>query len=353
MPSGQQSYRNLKCLWLLILLVWVLPLWPQTYDAGLELTSAHRVAQAQEDWTSLALPAEGLPASKPIVGEQDQEPTYTREIIRVQWRIGDPVDLYVIKPKAIIKPPVVLFLYSYPSETERFRDNGYCQRITNGGNAAVGFVSALTGNRYKDRPMKEWFVSELPEAIGTSVHDVQMVLNYLATREDLDMNKVAMFGEGSGGTIAILSAAVDSRIKAIDVLDPWGDWPEWMAHSSLVPEDERPRYLTSQFLSKVAPVDPVLWFPRLKTQKIRIDHVLDDSITSKAAKDRIEAAAPGSAQIVRYETTRQFFTQVHGGHVFDWVKDQVGADAKSPAGSQHGDSVRTRSEARPLESGNN
>jgi len=352
MLSGAQKYGSLKCFWSLMLLVCVLPVWPQANDAAGDLKSAHRVTQAQEDWTSLALPAKGLPTSKPILGETDIEPTFTREIIRVQWRIGDPVDLYVIKPKAPVKPPVVLFLYSYPSETERFRDNGYCERITNGGNAAVGFVSALTGNRYKDRPMKEWFVSELPEAIGTSVHDVQMVLNYLATREDLDMSKVAMFGEGSGGTIAILSAAVDSRIKAIDVLDPWGDWPEWMAHSSLVPDEERSRYVTSQFLSKVAPIDPIIWLARLKTQKIRIDHVLDDSITSKAAKDRIEAAAPASAQIVRYETTRQFFTQVHGGHVFDWVKDQVGADVKSSANGQHGASLGTRSDARPAESGN-
>lgn len=352
MLSGAQRYGSLKCLWSLILLVWVLPAWPQANDAGGDLKSAHRVAQAQEDWTSLALPAKGLPTSTPIVGETDNEPTFTREIIRVQWRIGDPVDLYVIKPKAAVKPPVVLFLYSYPSETDRFRDNGYCARITNGGSAAVGFVSALTGNRYKDRPMKEWFVSELPEAIGTSVHDVQMVLNYLATREDLDTSKVAMFGEGSGGTIAILSAAVDSRIKAIDLLDPWGDWPDWMAHSSVVPDEERPRYVTPDFLSKVAPIDPVLWLPRLKTQKIRIDHVLDDPITPKAAKDRMEAAAPATAQIVRYETTRQFFTQVHGGHMFDWVKDQVGAAGKASAGTQHIRPAESQPATRPVEAGN-
>src|ERR1022692_4628664 len=76
-----------------------------------------------------------------------------------------------------------------------------------------GFVSALTGQRYHDRPMKEWFVSELPEALGSSVHDVQMILNYLADRNDLDMTRVGMYGQGSGGTIAILAASADPRLK--------------------------------------------------------------------------------------------------------------------------------------------
>jgi acetyl esterase/lipase len=74
--------------------------------------------------------------------------------------------------------------------------------------------------------MNKWFVSELQEALATSTHDVQMVLNYLAKRGDLDMSRIGMFGQGSGGAIAILSAAADSRIVALDVLDPWGDWPD-------------------------------------------------------------------------------------------------------------------------------
>ncbi len=352
MHSDLRRCGSLNCVWSLLLLVWALPMGAQSSDALAGVVTAHRFAQTQEDWTSLALPAEGLKTARPIVGEMDDEPTFTREIVRVQWRIGDPVDLYVIKPKVAVKPPVVLFLYSYPSETERFRDHAYCERITRGGNAAIGFVSVLTGNRYKDRPMKEWFVSELPEALGASVHDVQMILNYLATRDDLDMTKVAMFGEGSGGTIAILSAAVDSRIKAIDVLDPWGDWPEWMAHSSLVPDEERARYVTPDFLSKVAPVDPVIWLPKLKTQKVRMDHVLDDSITPKAAKDRMEASAPANTQIVRYDTTRQFFTQVHGGHMFDWVKDQVGTTMKASPGGQQGSTAGAQPAGRSVESGN-
>ena len=36
---------------------------------------------------------------------------------------------------------------------------------------------------------------------------------------------------GSGAAIAILAAAIDPRLKALDLVDPWGDWPDWLAKS--------------------------------------------------------------------------------------------------------------------------
>jgi hypothetical protein len=283
----------------------------------------HRRGETIEDWSSLSLAGSELVPQQPMLGEKDDLPGFTRELLRVQWRVGDPIDLYIIRPKFVPKPRVVLYLYSYPSETARFRDNDYCARITSGGVAAIGFVSALTGQRYAMRPMKEWFVSELQEALGKSVHDVQMILNFLSARDDLDVSNVGMFGAGSGGTIAILAAVVDSRIKAIDVLNPWGDWPDWMATSSRIPENERPNYVKPEFLKTVATLDPVQWLPQVKTAQIRIQDIADDTITPKAVQARIEAAAPASAKLLRFENTRQFYATAAGGRLFQWVKDQI------------------------------
>jgi hypothetical protein len=294
--------------------------WAQTSQAAKPAVHPGRTV---EDWSSLSLAGSELRLGTPIHGEKDDLPGFTRELIQVQWRKGDPIDLYVIRPKFVPKPAVVVYLYSYPSETERFRDNEYCARITSGGVAAVGFVSALTGQRYTMRPMKEWFVSELQEALGSSVHDVQMVLNFLSARDDLEVNNVGMFGTGSGGTIAILAAAVDPRIKAIDVLGPWGDWPDWMASSALIPESERPNFVKPEFLKKVAPLDPVLWLPQVKAGHIRIQDIAEDTVTPRAARARIESAAPATARVQRYDNMRQFYEAASAGRVFQWVKDQL------------------------------
>jgi len=322
--------KEIKPLLLAFLLVLsLIPLaWSQT-PAG-NLSRSQLIGTTTENWSSLSLSDSQLLAEPPLFGEKDDFPQFTRELIQVKWRFGDPIDLYVIRPKGVAKPPVVLYLYGYPSETARFRDNDYCVRLTRGGVAAVGFVSALTGQRYSNRPMKEWFVSELQESLGSSVHDVQMILNYLGTRNDLDMTRIGMFGEGSGASIAILSAAADPRIKALDLIDPWGDWPEWMAKSTLIPENERPNYIKPEFLKKVAPLDPVEWLPKL-TQSIRLQHVLDDTVTPRIAKERIEAAAPANLQLVKYDTTMHFLEAASGGRVFAWMKDRLQPPAPTPA----------------------
>jgi hypothetical protein len=197
------------------------------------------------------------------------------------------------------------------------------------GFAAVGFVSALTGQRYHDRPMKEWFVSELPESIGASVHDVQMILNYLGERKDLDMNRVGMYGQGSGGSIAIVSAAVDRRIKAIDVLDPWGDWPDWMAGSALIPVGERAHFLTPEFLKSVAPFDPLSYLPQLSGRSMRLQQTQFSQVTPEQARVKIRAAAiqaatPDAFTAVQYKTVEEY-KEAGGadGRVFDWLERKL------------------------------
>jgi hypothetical protein len=276
-----------------------------------------------ENWNSLSLADSKLHASTPLMGEKDSYPGFTRELLQVQWRSGDPIDLYVIMPTGVTKPPVIFYLYSYPSDTNIFQDRDFCTLLTKNGFAAVGFVSALTGHRYHDRPMREWFISELQESLVSSVHDVQMILDYLATRGDLDMDRVGMFGEGSGATIALLSATVEPRLKVIDLLDPWGDWPEWMAKSPLIPKEERANYLRPDFLKQLEPLDPVKSLPELRSHMVRLQDALYDKVTPISAKKQIENAMPATAHIVRYKNSQALENAASGGVFFDWLKEQV------------------------------
>jgi pimeloyl-ACP methyl ester carboxylesterase len=280
-----------------------------------------------EDISTAALKGSQLRADPPQLLETADKKEFTREFVAVQWRPGDRIYLFVVRPVNVRKAPVAVYVYGHPSDTDRFQDDGWCQRTTSGGYAAVGLVPALTGQRYHDRPMKEWFVSELQESLSKSAHDVQMVLNYLDERGDMDMSNVGVFGVGAGGTIAVMAAAVDSRIKAIDLLDPWGDWPIWMQKSAVIPDEERPAYLKPEFLMKVADFDPVKLLPTLKTPRIRLSQLNDDfDSTPEEAKRQIEAALPATAEHHRFETSAAFYSEIaSGGRVFDWLKLQIKA----------------------------
>jgi hypothetical protein len=284
-----------------------------------------RFSSVKEDWTSPSVKNSNLKPAPPLVGYISDYPGYTVELLQVQWRSGDPIDLYVMKPKGVRKPPVILYLYGYPAGTDRFKDESFQRAVTKDGFAAVGFVTALTGDRYHDRPMREWFLSELQECLATSAHDVQMVLDYLASRDDLDMSRVGMFAQGSGASIAILASAVDPRIKVLDSLDPWGDWPTWLEISPFVPEDERAEYVKPEFLKKAAALDPVDWLPRIQAAKFRLQDAIFEPNTPKVAKERLRAAVPANATVVIYKTPEEFNAVVRGKRELEWIQRELGS----------------------------
>lgn len=262
------------------------------------------VLPEKEHWTALPLDKSGLnpKAFNAVLLQKTEQPDYTRELIRVEWRAGDPIELTIVRPHGVAKPPVILYLYDQTSDTDRFRSDSWCKQATQGGYAAVGFVSALAGQRFHaPRPMKEWFVSEMQEALGTSTHDVQMILNYLAQNDTLDASEVAMFGQGSGGSIAILAASVDPRIVALDLVNPWGDWPDWLKDSPQIPDNERATYLKPQFLAGVSSLDPVLYLPHLNLKALRVQQMMTDPVTPPAARAKIAAAAPKPEDVVQYK----------------------------------------------------
>lgn len=294
------------------------PLVPLSVSSGPSSTG-------EEDFSSASLAGSQLYSDPAELVESIEEPGYVREWIAVQWRPKDLIYLFVVRPTKVKNPPVAIYLYSFPSETEIFRDQDWCERVTADGYAAVGFVPAFTGHRYHDLSVKEWFVSELQESLARSAHDVQMVLNYLATRGDLDMDRVGIFGEGAGGTVAIMAASVDSRIKAVDLLNPWGDWPVWMAKSKVVPDEERATYLKPEFLKKVAGFDPVALLPKLKTPHIQLIQTKDDFAgTPDESKKKIEAGLPTHSEHRRLASAKILDRVASAdAHVSDWLKKQL------------------------------
>ena len=297
---------------------------PVTNAPSTQTGSTSSPAPSPQDWNVLKLPGSlKYPDAMPPV--MSNLPDFTRELVQLTSRPGDIIDLYVMKPKDVKNPPVILYLYSFPTDTDRFKADDFGKLATRNGFAAVGFVSALTGHRFHDRPMKEWFVSELHESLVTSVHDVQLILNYLDKRNEFDMTRVGMFGEGSGASIAIMAASVDPRIKVVDLFDAWGDWPDWIAHSTLIlQEDERAQYMKPEFLKNVEGLDPVEYLPELKAPRVRIEYLDTDTVTPAPARERLEAAAPPNSTVVDYAKPADFLQKEgRNGKMLDWLKEQL------------------------------
>lgn len=295
----------------------------------------------KEDWTTLSLAKSNLPLQSIggfLLDKADMPGGCTRELLRMEWRHNDPIDLYVIRPARPGKLPVVLFLYNYTFDNDIFREDRWCDRARDNGFAAVGFASSLSWSRlHTPRPIGQWFVSQLQEALASSTHDVQMVMNYLQTRSDLDVKHVAVFGQGSGGAVAILSAAADKRISSLDLLNPWGDWPDFLKASKQIPEDERPNYLKPEFLKNVASLDPVDYLPQLKDRAVRIQQVGDDPVMPSAASEKMAAAAPHTDELMRFPDITAAGKVLGANGIISWLGKQANRDTSqnNPRAESH------------------
>jgi hypothetical protein len=321
--------------WVALLLVIAVPLrgqQPGTSMDAANLASAPvvQVKPFHESYSELTLRGSTLQMVKPELADKADVPGsgFIRERYEVSWRPKDLFDLYVIRPRGVSKPPVVMYLYSFPDDTEKFKNSEWCEMAVRGGYAAVGFVGAVAGHRMRFRPAKEWFVSEMPEALASTTHDIQMILDYLATRDDLDSSRVGIFASGSGASSAILASAVDPRIAALDLLGPWSDWPKWLAESKVVPEDERPSYLNAEFLSGVAPLEPVHWLSKVKAKIVRIQDIRTDTSFPASSQEKLEAAAPPFAVINQFGNRLSFLTNERPITLYDWIKEQLKPGSK-------------------------
>ena len=174
--------------------------------------------------------------------------------------------------------------------------------------------------------MKEWFVSELPVAMGRTVHDVQMITDYVQSRTDVDSSKIGIFGQGSGGTAALLAASVDKRLRAVDVLNPWGDWKNWMKSASEIRTlEDRKQFTSKEYLKSIAPFDPLNKQKSIRAPFLRMQFIRKQQNVVDSAANALLKALTKNATTKSYEDAASSVNDLSDGKIFDWIAKSLKA----------------------------
>src|SRR5262249_28888313 len=128
---------------------------------------------------------------------------------------------------------------------------------------------------------------------------------------------------GSGASTAILASAADPRIRVLDVMDPWGDWPTWVARSPFPPKDERDNFLKPEFLKKAGLLDPVEWLPKVQAKKFQLEQNDFDKITPASVKEKLRAVVPTGASVVVYKTVKDLDSAGASSTNVGWIREKV------------------------------
>ena len=195
-----------------------------------------RHAELRTKWTSvLGRPSTGKPPVSVRHVATHDEPTYTGELLYLQTETDYWEKIYVMLPQQRDprRPlPVVIVPY-YDVDTPAGKSMGG-RNSTPLGTRAFAYLAVQQGfAAVAIRWFGESYGENYAEAVanlklrhpnltglGKWVWDSQRLLDYLATRPELDIHRVGIIGHSLGGKMTLYATAMDNRIRAAVSSEP-------------------------------------------------------------------------------------------------------------------------------------
>lgn len=172
------------------------------------------------------LPPRERPVSAELVSRLDKGP-YRLEKLLLDLNGMEPVPAYLVTPNTAQPPyPVVLYNHAHGGDYARGKEEliqgsaflqspPYADELTAAGYAALCIDAWNFGER-RGRSESELFKELLWQGQvlwGLMVYDSIKAIDYLATRPDMDLSRLATLGLSMGSTMAWWLAALDTRVK--------------------------------------------------------------------------------------------------------------------------------------------
>ena len=158
-----------------------------------------------------------------------------------------------------------------------------------------------------------------------AVLDVRRATAWLATRPEIDADRLGIFGISLGGITASLAATVELRLKNVCLLLAGGDIGQagWDAPEA---RQVRDRWLAQggtreQFVAILRPIDPVTYAPAARGKRILMLNATDDEVIPRACTESLWKAL-GQPEIRwysggHYSVMRHLFSALmQVGHFF-------------------------------------
>jgi hypothetical protein len=186
-----------------------------------------QAARRQELYGLLGeLPDRARPVGARQIGEEARE-TYILETLLLDLNGIEPVPAYFVRPReAQGRVPVVLYNHAHGGDyvlgkdeliagRSHLQEPPYAAALAARGYASLAMDTWLFGER-RGRTESELFKEMLWRGQvlwGMMVYDSLRAIDYLATRDDVDLARLATLGLSMGSTMAWWVAALDERVK--------------------------------------------------------------------------------------------------------------------------------------------
>jgi uncharacterized protein len=192
--------------------------------------------------------------------------------------------------------PVIFFMHWLQSD-KSFADN-FAGHWATYGYALLAIDGVFKGERAKPgRSILETNISDTRDNIVQQVIDCRRGVDYLETRNDIDMKRLGYFGISMGSLTGAITVAVDDRFKAIVLADGAGDFSTVFSKAELpefkktVEEIKAKGFTLEEAFEILKPVDPVEYIGHVAPRPVLMINGKKDEIFPYEAMDSLHKAA--------------------------------------------------------------
>lgn len=188
------------------------------------------------------------------------------------------------------KLPVIVFLHGVGQSKSFLED--VCTPFNEGGFAMASFDQYSRGERKVD---KTWWKQALAfrQRPWRTVNDVRRLVDYLGTRNDIDMDRIYLVGASYGAITGCTAAAFEKRIRAAVLVVGGGNLPLLLDAPTLKAGINPLLYSLAIPIASygMRPADPIRYVAQVSPRPLLfLNGEKDNMVTPAAAKALFEAA---------------------------------------------------------------
>ena len=224
------------------------------------------------------------------------------QTVRFRSVNDEMVPATVSRPKTEGKVPVILFLHGLGGS--RADSAKVAPLLAGQGVAIVSIDAAHHGDRRAEGgAMFSADLEMMVKGFRQTIIDNRRALDYIASRDDLDAERVVLVGVSMGGILGSMVASLDERILAPFLIVGGGDLVGILQTSEIgVAQEIRQQLQSSEAVREQAAfIEPTNFIANLSPRPLLMLNGRDDKIVPAAAGEALFAAAQEPKRIVWYE----------------------------------------------------
>ena len=254
------------------------------------------------------------------VGEAKIAPAAVEERIEFDSPKGGRVAGLLIRPRKIEKPPVVLFLHGLGGSKKDARLAA--SLLVPEGIAVLGLDAACHGDRKIEG--EEFFSPDLQkprEHIIQTVIDYRRAIDYLQTRDDVDVDRLGLIGASLGAILGSMVGGVDKRVDACLLIVGGGDWRKIISKSEHPAAQKLRDVLSPGMPSPLDDIDPIWWVGQISPRPVWMMNGRQDKIIPAAAAEALHQAAKQPKKVIWYDGGHMPPMPLIASAIKSWLKE--------------------------------